>query len=152
MKIYLVQHGMAVDDTVDPARPLSDEGRAEVEHMVSFLSDAGIRIPRVWHSGKKRAEQTAEMFAKAVHAKPELHDDMKPKDDPAKIEKAIRKNGGEDLMLVGHLPFMSKLAGLLLVGKEGADIVQFRYAGVVCVERDQDGAWRIAWMVTPDLV
>jgi phosphohistidine phosphatase len=142
---------MAVDDTVDPARPLSDEGRKEVERMAKFLSGARIKVPLVWHSGKARAEQTAEIYAKAVGAAHEVHDGMKPKDDPDKLQKAIRKNG-PDLMLVGHLPYMSKMAGLLLAGKESADIIQFRYAGVVCLERDEDGDWRLLWMVTPDIV
>jgi phosphohistidine phosphatase len=54
-------------------------------------------------------------------------------------------------MIVGHLPFMEKLASLLVAGSEDADIVAFQMGGVVCLERDDVGVWRVRWMVTPDM-
>ena len=55
-------------------------------------------------------------------------------------------------MIVGHLPFLGKLVGLLVTGSEKNEIVQFRFGGVVRVERRDDKKWKVAWMVTPWLL
>ncbi len=36
MLVYLVRHGEAVPAEVDPARPLSEKGRAEVEGIINW--------------------------------------------------------------------------------------------------------------------
>lgn len=66
MKLYLVQHGEAVSKQEDPERPLSEQGTRDVQAMAGFLKHAGIKVVRVWHSGKRRAEQTAIILAKVV--------------------------------------------------------------------------------------
>ena len=66
MRLYLVQHGAALPGEVDPARPLSEAGRRDVQAIAEFLKGAGIRVERVWNSGKSRAEQTAQLLAKAI--------------------------------------------------------------------------------------
>ena len=43
MYLYLVQHGAAVSKEIDPERPLSQEGRAEVRKVASYLA-AGLGI------------------------------------------------------------------------------------------------------------
>lgn len=55
-------------------------------------------------------------------------------------------------MLVGHLPHLSKLAGLLLAGDPERKVVGFRQGGVACMERDEAGGWSVAWVVTPGLL
>ena len=58
----------------------------------------------------------------------------------------------EDLMVVGHLPFMAKLVSRLIVGNEKASVVAFQPGAIVCLEREEQGSWLIAWMVRPELV
>ena len=53
-------------------------------------------------------------------------------------------------MLVGHLPFMSRLASLLLAGEPEAGVVRFQTSGIVCLSREQ-GEWSLSWAVTPEL-
>jgi len=55
------------------------------------------------------------------------------------------------LMLVGHLPFISRLTGLLVTGDPEGEVVQFRNAGVVCLS-DEGGRWQMSWAVVPDLL
>jgi phosphohistidine phosphatase len=55
-------------------------------------------------------------------------------------------------MIVGHLPFLGKLAALLMVGSEETEIVAFRFGCVVCVERTEDAQWKLAWMIVPVLL
>ena len=63
MRLYLVQHGDAIPERVDPERPLSAKGRRDVEAVARLLASAGTRAVRVAHSGKLRAQQTAEVLA-----------------------------------------------------------------------------------------
>ena len=57
MRLYLVQHGDAVPERLDPERPLSVAGRREVEAVGRLLAGAGARVAHVVHSGKLRAQQ-----------------------------------------------------------------------------------------------
>jgi phosphohistidine phosphatase len=53
-------------------------------------------------------------------------------------------------MLVGHLPFMARLAGKMLVGDPEQAVVKFRNAAIVCLSR-VDERWQVAWILTPDM-
>jgi phosphohistidine phosphatase len=55
-------------------------------------------------------------------------------------------------MIVGHLPFLGKLAALLVADNEETDIVAFKFGCVVCLERTEDGPWKLAWMIVPALL
>jgi phosphohistidine phosphatase len=55
-------------------------------------------------------------------------------------------------MIVGHLPFLGKLVGLLVTGSDNNEIVEFRFGSVVGLERRDDKKWKVAWMVTPSLL
>jgi phosphohistidine phosphatase len=54
-------------------------------------------------------------------------------------------------MLVGHLPFLEKLASVLLCGNEDAKLVLFRYGAIVCLEQKEDKAWAVLWVLTPEM-
>jgi phosphohistidine phosphatase len=58
MDLFLMQHGEAMAETDDPARPLTMAGRAGVERVAVRAQAAGVRVDRCLHSGKLRAEQT----------------------------------------------------------------------------------------------
>ena len=55
-------------------------------------------------------------------------------------------------MIVGHLPFMANAVCLMLTGDEGRAAVDFRPGSLVCLEREADGPWALAWMIRPELV
>jgi phosphohistidine phosphatase len=151
MQVYLVQHGLATSKQEDPARPLTAAGREEVERVARAAAAAGVRPTSILHSGKARAQQTAEIFAEhirpahGVHAVPNLD----PLDEPQRARERVAR-AGEPVMLVGHLPHLSRLAALLLVDTPEREIVAFRNAGVVCLER-QGGRFAVRWILTPEL-
>jgi len=66
MHVYLVRHGDAKSEEVDPERPLSDRGWAEVERVAKHVGQLRLPLAEIRHSGKLRARQTAETFAKFV--------------------------------------------------------------------------------------
>ncbi len=112
-----------------------------------------IRVNEIYHSAKPRAQQTAAILAQ--HLKPEKGidqaDNLLPMDDPGLW--AMRLAGmDEDIMVVGHLPYMAKLAGLLLCGDQGKIILDFKQGGIVCLKRFEGGQWMLEWIIMPDLI
>ena len=79
----------------------------------------------------------------------EAVDGLDPLADPRIWAERLDKSE-HDLMLVGHLPHLKRLASLLLTGRDDQEIVRFRYAGVVCLEKDR--RWSILWIIRPDML
>jgi len=153
MLLYLVQHGEARTEEEDPKRGLTDKGKDDVRKIAAYAGKLQVRISEVYHSAKPRAQQTAKILAE--HLKPEKGidqaDNLLPMDDPALW--ALRILGmGEDIMLVGHLPYMARLAGLLLCGDTEKMCVDFKMGGIVCLKRFDDGRWAVEWMIVPEMV
>src|SRR5438034_9734698 len=152
MDLYLVQHGDAQSEAIDPARPLTDRGRQEVERVARAAARAGASVARIAHSGKLRARQTAETVAAELRPSQGVAElaGLAPMDDPAIAQRLVTQLR-EPALLVGHLPHLSRLASLLLVGDATREIVAFRMGGIVCLENDA-GRWRIKWILTPETV
>ena len=153
MKLYLIQHGEAATEEVDPSRPLTAKGRLDVQKMASFLKGAGLGPMVIFHSGKTRARQTAEIIAARLGPDWQVQegDNLGPKDPIQGLVKKISQMG-EDLMIIGHLPFLAKLASTLLGASESKNVVAFRQGGGVCLQKNEDRTWQVAWMVTPELL
>ncbi len=150
MRLYLAQHGDALPEQVDPDRPLSAQGRADVERIAALFAEK-IAVPaRVLHSGKTRARESAEILARrlAPAAPIEVIAGINPKDDPEPLAAQLDA-WVEDVLLVGHMPFMGRLASLLLGA--GAPALAFSPGTLVCLERQERG-WALAWMVRPELL
>ena len=76
---------------------------------------------------------------------------LAPNDPVAPVAEEIN-SAAEDTMIVGHLPFLGKLASALVAGEESTGVLAFRNGGVVCMVRTDEGAWAVLWAVTPDVV
>jgi phosphohistidine phosphatase len=151
MRLYLVQHAKATSKEVDPQRPLSEQGLTEIQKVVAFVKPLNLQVDHLWHSPKTRAAQTAEVLAEVVDPTnaPVTRSDLGPTDDVTAIKNELAALT-EDIMIVGHLPFLSKLASLLLTGSESADTVGFRNAGIVALSRSEEDRWQVDWVVVPD--
>ena len=151
MKVYLVQHGEAEPKSVDPARPLTQQGRQEVEQVAAFAAQLGLGVAQIRHSGKTRAEQTATILGEALSPPGGVVavSGLAPKDEVQPIAEALGRES-QPVMLVGHLPFLGRLAGLLVSGKPDLPVVQFRNAAIVCLTRAED-RWLVAWILTPEM-
>jgi phosphohistidine phosphatase len=153
MKLYLVQHAKAASEEADPERPLTEEGRRDVQKVAAFIKPLTLSVECLWHSGKRRAAQTAGVLANAIKTKGGIitHDGLGPNDDVTALRDEL-VSIEQDIMIVGHLPFLNKLASLLLAGSVSANVVGFKNAGVVCLSWSDDHPWQIEWMVTPELL
>lgn len=153
MMLYLMQHGEAVDKSVDPARPLSDQGRSDVLKVAQRLAGAGVRIPEIWCSEKARAIETGEILAGALTPSPPVvrRDDLDPNADVRPLVKTLRKRE-EDLAITGHLPHLSNLASRLLTGNDAPAVIAFERGGALALERDDEGVWMVRWFLVPSLL
>lgn len=153
MKLYLVQHGEAFTKEVDPDRPLTDQGKEDIDRLAEFLKQAGIQVDRVLQSGKLRAIQTAERLANAIapQAEPEASGLINPNDNPKAFDWQS-DSWDRDMLVIGHLPFMAKLVSHLLIEDENRSIIAYQPGGIVCLERLSDARWQINWVIRPELI
>jgi phosphohistidine phosphatase len=148
LQLFLVHHGDAVGPEVDPRRPLSSSGRLHVERIAADLAARGARPEVVWHSGKLRARQTAEMFWRASNALASFSatKDLQPDDPPAWMRDRLR---GEhrDILIAGHFPHLPRLLALLADEREGS-LSEFPPHGVVALETTDAGdTWTELWRI-----
>jgi phosphohistidine phosphatase len=106
----------------------------------------------VFHSGKTRARQTAEIIAATVMPDEdgEARAGLNPNDPVEPMAERV-SDWEQDAMLIGHLPFMERFAGRLVAGAEERSIVAFEPGSMVCLERLDPDGWRVAWMLRPEL-
>lgn len=154
MRVILVRHGKASKDpkyTNDEDRPLTGRGKAEVTALAEMLARAGVTVHQIRHSGLLRARQTAEIFAKQI--KPAggvlavrglLFDD--PVDELAQ-ELALET---EPVMLVGHNPFMERLAAALLRADPARPPIWFGTGSIACFDL-AEGFWTVKWVLHREL-
>jgi phosphohistidine phosphatase len=151
MKVYLVQHGEAEPKDVDPVRPLTGRGRQDVQRVAAFAARLGLEVHQIRHSGKARAAQTATILREALSPPGGVVEvsGLAPLDDVRLVAHALAQ-ASQQVMLVGHLPFLARLAGFLVTGDPDHPVVEFRNAGLVCLTRKEDG-WLVAWVLTPEM-
>ncbi len=147
-RIYLMQHAEAHSEDVDPERRITERGKEETRRVAEALKRAGVSVSTIFHSTKTRARQTAEIVGEVLGAEVREEKDLEPNADPSVWEERLR-NTQENVMIVGHLPHLSKLLARLTGAEK--EVVRFRYSGVVCLEKEGD-EFRIVWFVTPDII
>ena len=151
IEVCLVQHGEAQPKSVDHARPLTDRGRRDAERVSAFAARLGLEVRQIRHSGKTRAEQTAAILGQAL-APPDgvvAVSGLAPLDDVWTVADGLERETAP-VMLVGHMPFMARLTGLLVVGDPDRPVIRFRNAALVCLARGEDG-WLVDWVLTPGM-
>jgi phosphohistidine phosphatase len=148
LRVHLVHHGEAVGPDIDPRRPLSDAGRAAVQRLAADAAVRGVHPDVVWHSGKLRARQTAELFWRACNALAAFSAtrDLQP-DDPALPMRDRLRYEPREVLIVGHYPHLPRLLGLLLGDSEPAS---FPAHGIVTLRSDDEGrTWSEEWRAAP---
>ena len=150
--LYLVQHGEARPKAEDPRRALSEAGRRAVERVADWAAEKQLHVERIIHSGKLRASQTAEVFASKLQPAGgvESRDGLNPNDDVTAVADWLEEQSGS-LMIVGHLPLLSRLVGKLVAGDPDLAPLRFRNAGVIGLV-EEDRQWSIACVVPPELI
>jgi|SRR5208283_1869916 len=153
MFLYLVRHGEAKTELEDPARPLSEKGYQDVKKIGSYAARLNIEVDSIFCSNKLRAMQTAEVLSKTMGLSTSISqtEGLAPLDDPTILAERL-KDSANDIMLVGHLPHLQKLASLLLCGSGDKALISLSAPAIVCLEMDNSGMWLIRWLLTPEVL
>ncbi len=149
MSLFLVQHGKSLSKETDPEQGLSEEGVSESKIIAEVAGGYGVKVSQIKHSVKKRARQTAEIMADALKPENGMLEitGIKPMDDVAAAARSL--DSGENIMLVGHLPFMERLTSYLITGSIEKPVFRFQNSGIVCLDKDPD--WIIKWSLSPNI-
>ena len=150
MALFLVQHGKSLPKEKDPDQGLSKEGMAETKIMADLAAENNVQVMRIIHSGKKRALQTAEIFVKTIEPEAGISKaaGLAPLDDVTIFASTL--NSEEDIMVVGHLPFMERLVSYLVAGLTEQTVIKFQNSGIICLENDDASEpWYIRWALFP---
>lgn len=152
MALYLVQHGKALSKDRDPEQRLSDEGKAEVKRIADVAKTYDVKVGRIEHSLKARARETALILGAELNPEGGIkeREGIKPLDDVIAIKGGLKTD--DNLMLVGHLPFMERLAAYLITGSEEPPVIKFQNGGIVCLDKLEDAdTWHIKWALMPNI-
>jgi phosphohistidine phosphatase len=156
MQLYLMRHGQAMDGFADPVRPLTDRGRAGVEEVARRALAQGVQLDQISHSGLLRAQQTAELLGEilGVAGQIDRRPGLNPDDDPDPVARWCLEQAAADspiaVAMVGHLPFLERLAARLLSGVQPAPSLRFRPAALASfVLAPGNRQFQLAWLLTP---
>ena len=150
MALYLVQHGRSSSKEIDPEQGITEEGQKEVERIAMAAAGYGVKANSIIHSGKKRANQTAKILAdvlKPIQGVTQMSG-LDPLDDIELFAGTI--DSDVNMIVVGHLPFLEKLASYLIMGKTDHPVFKMQNGGILCLDR-LDGAWTIKWALMPHI-
>src|SRR5262245_4573909 len=118
MKLYLLRHGIAVDQgqgdpQLDPARPLTVVVRLKLGAVARAMKAMKLSFDVLLSSPLVRARQTAELIRRelATHRKVRLTAHLAPDAKPASLVRELQnlRPRPQNILLVGHEPDLSQL-------------------------------------------
>jgi phosphohistidine phosphatase len=160
MNIFILRHGIAVERgtqgfDADSERPLTPKGKRQLRKSAVAMKKMKLRFDLVLSSPYERARRTAEIVADELKLKKRLKfaDLLKFEGDPERLigEIARLKPKPENLLLVGHEPYLSRLASLLVSGS-GDMAMDLKKGGLVKLEAENIHVGKCAqlvWLLTP---
>lgn len=160
MDLILVRHGMAEDlggdVRRDADRRLTDEGRQRTRQAAAGLLTAACSPDVILSSPYVRARETADLLDQVLRSSGGVENMDKlaaGADSTAVIDAVARRTEGA-VMLVGHMPDLSDIASVLLIGGTGVSI-EFKKAAACCLACEPrpmpDAAW-LRWMLPPRIL
>jgi phosphohistidine phosphatase len=131
--LYLIRHAQAGQgnpaDPDDHLRPLSPKGREQAAILKRACVRLELRFDRLFSSPYTRARETAEALkSRCKGGRLETLDELPSdayEDLLTALERTLHPNDTH-IALVGHEPYLSELASLLLSGKVGDCTLRFR--------------------------
>lgn len=151
MQLFLLRHAEAEPDaTSDQTRALTEKGRKQAASIGKFCAGHGVVPEIILSSPLLRAEETARIVARElklpdlVQIEEFLRPGMTADRALSGLEKHLRK---ANIMLVGHEPDFSNLAGALIGGH--AESVHFRKATLLSVslQKLKSGAGTVEFLL-----
>jgi len=125
MNLYLLRHGIAVDPSEpdfanDAERPLTPKGKRRLLQIAGAMAALDISFDVIFSSPYVRAAETAEIVAKSLKCRKQLSfsADLTPGGNPKSLIQRLNelRPRPENILLVGHEPYLSQLIALLTAG------------------------------------
>ncbi len=140
MNLILMRHGDAIDEQTDPKRPLTVQGRHDVRESATFITKEMVSNHyKIIHGPKLRAKETALIIHnKLKNSNISENKEMLPSSSANKWFTRLSKES-EDILIVGHLPFLDDLCNLLSTQKK---IDHFHTASVK-IFSFKDSVWKM---------
>lgn len=123
MQLLLLRHADAEPSArTDDVRPLSEKGKQQAKRVARFMKESGLQPDLILTSPFLRTEQTAKIVADELKCEMVLTAFLASGMMPfAAMEELRSYQRFETVLLVGHEPDLSSLAGALLgAGNSGA--------------------------------
>jgi phosphohistidine phosphatase len=135
MRLSFLRHGIAADRgrseyENDSERPLTPKGERQIRRIAKGIQAAGLSYDLILASPYLRAKQTAEIVAQVLST-PEgvlLADALTPESNPRQLIDALRTDyhAQQDVLVVGHEPYLSRLISILLTGGPNLSVAMKR--------------------------
>ena len=163
MKLYILRHGDAVGIGEpkypnDADRPLTPKGIQRTKLLAHTLRGMEISFDHIFSSPLTRARQTAEIVERGLlfHGRLELITHLSPTCDVEKLlaQLAAIRPVPENVLLVGHEPYLSQLISLLCIGGAGLPLT-LKKGGLCRLEVETLRAAKCAvleWLLTPRVI
>jgi phosphohistidine phosphatase len=159
MNLFILRHGIAVEHGAagyknDDERPLTSKGERKVWMIAEAMKALEISFDSILSSPLVRARQTAEIVAEALKARKrlELTDTLAPQESAEPLIEYLDEQGAvDDVLLVGHEPFLSQLISLLISGDTEASVL-LKKGGFCKLSTEELKHGRCAtleWLLTP---
>lgn len=134
MKLYLMQHALAYSAEENPERSLSPSGIDQAKAAASGIKRLGLNFDLIITSPKRRAHQTAALVAEKVrfpYSDILTTETVLPDQQPQQLLDQLQKEpAGQQILVVGHMPHLARLAGELMHGGE----LLIENAGLTCFD------------------
>jgi phosphohistidine phosphatase len=160
VNIFILRHGIAVEPgtpgiKTDAERPLIPKGEQRLRAAAAAMQKMDLSFDAIISSPYLRAKQTAEIVAKILKLEKKLaiSSDLIPGGNPQALIRLLNelKPAPENVLLVGHEPYLSRLIALLSSGSPAATIDMKK--GGLCKLEAEDLEYghcaTLAWLLTP---
>ncbi|HEY5914627.1 MAG TPA: phosphohistidine phosphatase SixA [Verrucomicrobiae bacterium] len=160
MNLYILRHGIAAEPGAegcakDSDRPLTPKGRRKLRGIAEAMKVLELKFDLILASPYLRARQTAEIVAKVLRCarRLEFTEILVPSANPANVVEFLCRLTPplDDLLLVGHDPFLSELASLLISGNRDVGLVLKKggLCKLVCESPKPGRSADLEWLLTP---
>jgi phosphohistidine phosphatase len=132
MRLSLLRHGIAAErgssgDEHDSERPLTAKGERRMRRIAEGMQALRLSYDLMLSSPYLRAKQTAEIVTQVLNTPKGvlLAETLTPESNPRQLIDVLRTDHREeeDILLVGHEPYLSRLISTLLTGGPNLPVV-----------------------------
>jgi phosphohistidine phosphatase len=160
MNLFILRHGIAAEPDApgiktDAERPLIPKGEQRLREAAAAMERMELSFDAIISSPYLRAKQTAEIVAKHFKLQKKLafSDDLIPGGNPQALIRQINdlKPAPENILLVGHEPYLGRLIALLAAGTPTA-MIEMKKGSLCKLEAEElecGHCAMLAWLLTP---